>query len=1360
MANKFLDADGVKIFWDKINRTFLSQDDADNNFLGKTENAVSATTSSVCTGNAASASKLQIAKTFAITDGVNTSATSNFDGSQNISIALPKKIQAEIDGNSKTATTLDTARKILTDLETNSAGNFDGSTDIKIGVTGILPTSSGGTGKNNLDDVTVGKAKKATTLETARKIQADLSSTNAANFNGSADIELGVKGILEVANGGTGNSVGNANSATKLLNPRSITIQDFLAVNSGRPANFDGSQNISIRLPETIQATLTGNAETSTRAERDFLGNTITETYAPLDSPELKGTPQAPTANPNDDSQQLATTAFVAEAIRRLVGAAPQTLDTLVELAVAINKDANFATTIAEKISQKQDKSDALTSISNLLTGSDKMIFTKSANVYETTPLTAFARSLLDDANALLARNTLDALGKTENAVSATTAKECSGNSATASKLETARKFSVQDFYSANFGEDLNFDGSENVALKLPKTIQAEIIGNSATASKLQSAKTFSITDGENSGATSNFDGSENVAIALPKKFKADLIGNSSTATKLEHAKSFSVTDGENSGATSNFDGSENISLYLPKKFKADLIGNSSTASKLENAKTFSITDGENTGELSTFDGSENVSLYLPTKIKAELDGKFSTPRTLQTNLENNSAASFDGSQNISLGVTGILTTENGGTGKNNLAEVTVGAATTADKDSLGNIISETYLPKFDKVFVTIPTSDWQITSDHDNFNYCYTLEIPDIAAGDFLNLILSPDSHGAAVNCGLCPTIEISNGFISIFAKEIPANEIVAEYFSLKGASTKNLSYGAINNSTSQRVIIYSTPEQDGTLYYSGGVLRPIWKNYDPSKLLISGETSGIDAKSYAVTFTPIGNCTWSDDTRTPRRQIWKISKAIIQVPAQNGELFYNGDLQSPTLLNFDSNKMILSGDFENKIDAGTYTAYATPTENFTFEDSSGAKPFSWQILKLPLDKPTATNTDKIFNGVSQAPTFSDFNSAYIVQTGVDSATNAGDYSATYELRDKSNTQWNDGSQDAVSLFWKIDKAELEFSLDKISLNLENAQISDVISINRAGDGFISATVEDSNVATVEVVDTQITITALTSGNTKIFIDIAEGTNYLSGTSEVDVQTFVIKPLNQCSPAEILDAVKSEKAIHAWNVGDKTSPISLNGVIGAALTLNNFEVCARILGFNHNATLETDGNSSVHFALDITADGFNIAFCDSNFDSASASGVDYFQHNTKFGSNSGGWAESNIRTNILPAIFNALPDEWKNIISPCTKYTANGDNVSATNDNLFLLSEFEVFGRLDYALDAEQNFQAQYDFFRFGNDKIHFRHDDLSAAAFWWLRTPQFSNDTSFCRVDTAGVETSYNALYSLGIVPCFVVR
>ncbi|EDQ7095022.1 phage tail protein, partial [Salmonella enterica subsp. arizonae] len=63
---------------------------------------------------------------------------------------------------------------------------------------------------------------------------------------------------------------------------------------------------------------------------------------APLDSPLLTGTPSAPTAPEDTNNTQIATTAFVRRAISALVGSAPETLDTINEIATALGNDPNF----------------------------------------------------------------------------------------------------------------------------------------------------------------------------------------------------------------------------------------------------------------------------------------------------------------------------------------------------------------------------------------------------------------------------------------------------------------------------------------------------------------------------------------------------------------------------------------------------------------------------------------------------------------------------------------------------------------------------------------------------------------------------------------------------------------------------------------------------------------------------------------------------------------------------------------------------------------------------------------------------------------------------------------------------------
>jgi hypothetical protein len=74
---------------------------------------------------------------------------------------------------------------------------------------------------------------------------------------------------------------------------------------------------------------------------------------APLNSPAFTGTPTAPTQTAGNNTTRVATTAFVATALNNLVNAAPGALDTLKELADAINDDQNFAATMTTALAGK-----------------------------------------------------------------------------------------------------------------------------------------------------------------------------------------------------------------------------------------------------------------------------------------------------------------------------------------------------------------------------------------------------------------------------------------------------------------------------------------------------------------------------------------------------------------------------------------------------------------------------------------------------------------------------------------------------------------------------------------------------------------------------------------------------------------------------------------------------------------------------------------------------------------------------------------------------------------------------------------------------------------------------------------------
>ena len=223
----------------------------------------------------------------------------------------------------------------------------------------------------------------------------------------------------------------------------------------------------------------------------------------------------------------------------------------------------------------------------------------------------------------------------------------------------------------------------------------------------------------------------------------------------------------------------------------------------------------------------------------------------------------------------------------------------------------------------------------------------------------------------------------------------------------------------------------------------------------------------------------------------------------------------------------------------------------------------------------------------------------------------------------------------------------------------------------------------------------------------------------------------------------------------------------------------------AKVIGFNHNKDLETDGNPSIHFALGSTSDGTDIAIvephCYGKAYNTSPNRAGQFAHKYSItADNSGGWASSKIRTTVLPKFFDAIPTAWQNVISIATKYTDNtggtsgsASNVTATNgnssypkyDKLFLMSMYEILGKI--AVNSsnaklqnpyEADFQEQYDYYKNGASIVRYKHNNISTACDWWFRSPSITYASSYNRIHDGG-SGSCSANCSLGIVPCFVI-
>ena len=86
--------------------------------------------------------------------------------------------------------------------------------------------------------------------------------------------------------------------------------------------------------------------------------------YAQKHNPTFTGEPKAPTPTAGNNTTRIATTEFVQAAITALINDAPATLDTLKEIAAAINNDPKFSTTINNALSGKQPLDETLTHLS------------------------------------------------------------------------------------------------------------------------------------------------------------------------------------------------------------------------------------------------------------------------------------------------------------------------------------------------------------------------------------------------------------------------------------------------------------------------------------------------------------------------------------------------------------------------------------------------------------------------------------------------------------------------------------------------------------------------------------------------------------------------------------------------------------------------------------------------------------------------------------------------------------------------------------------------------------------------------------------------------------------------------------
>lgn len=145
--------------------------------------------------------------------------------------------------------------------------------------------------------------------------------------------------------------------------PKNTNIQEHISTISGNP---HGVNKTDLGL-ENVDNTSDSNKPVSTPQQ------TALDLKANKDNAALTGSPVAPTQLFSDDSTKIATTAFVQAALSALINNSPAALNTLDEIASALDDDPNFATTITNLISGKLAKTSNLADLTDAESARDNL---------------------------------------------------------------------------------------------------------------------------------------------------------------------------------------------------------------------------------------------------------------------------------------------------------------------------------------------------------------------------------------------------------------------------------------------------------------------------------------------------------------------------------------------------------------------------------------------------------------------------------------------------------------------------------------------------------------------------------------------------------------------------------------------------------------------------------------------------------------------------------------------------------------------------------------------------------------------------------------------------------------------------
>lgn len=371
-----------------------------------------------------------------------------------------------------------------------------------------------------------------------------------------------------------------------------------------------------------------------------------------------------------------------------------------------------------------------------------------------------------------------------------------------------------------------------------------------------------------------------------------------------------------------------------------------------------------------------------------------------------------------------------------------------------------------------------------------------------------------------------------------------------------------------------------------------------------------------------------------------------------------------------------------------------------------------------------TVDKTSFVYNGAAQAPKVTKVSfQGKDLKEGEDYAvfnipqTAAGSYSMT-----TFGVQKYTGG---VKTSWAITKAAGSVAAAPAEVSIQGLEKTATVTLTVVGDGAI--TFEGCTHTTAACTDRKtVTITGKSEGTDTITVKLADGANYTGSTCKI---TATVKSFQENFADNgwdaIADAAASGQASTLWNAGD-VKDVTIGGVTYQA----------QIIGFNHDDLDSTDamyGKSEYNGGTNKAAVTFQLKDCLNDTKRMHSSN-----------DNSMSWEGTEMRKTTLPGILSGMDSAFSGSIRKVVKKTATSSSNSTiknTADQLFLLSEIEVFGKATYSHAGEG---TQYEFWKANNTNNARIKKVKGSAVWWWLRSPYTSASSAFCAVGSVGASNS----------------